>query len=70
MWRCQIAVVDFSKSKVSQFHNHVRSMVLEQQILRFDITVCYVVVVTMQQRLGNLPNSSVSLGGGYQSIFN
>ena len=69
MWRCQIAVVDLSKSKVCQFHYHVGSVVLEQQIFRFDIPVCYVVVVTMQQRLGNLPNSNVSLGGGDQSIL-
>jgi hypothetical protein len=54
--RCgQVAVVDLCKSEVGEFDDHVRTVVFEEQVFRFDVTVCDVVVVAVQQCLGDLP---------------
>ena len=47
MGRGQITVVNLCKPEIGQFNSHVRTVIFEEQILGFYVTVGYTVVVTM-----------------------
>ena len=54
MGRGQVSVVNLCEAEVGQLDDHVGTMILEQKVLGFTISVCNVVVVAVLQRLGNL----------------